>query len=78
MRTQIKVMSASEIGSDSQTVFTSSSAASNNGVHTVGKSDTLWNISQRYGTTVEVIKELNDLNTNTIYLGQKLSVPKQN
>ncbi len=76
--TQIKVMSASEIGSDSQTVFTSSSAASDNGVHTVGKSDTLWNISQRYGTTVEVIKELNDLNANTIYLGQKLSVPKQN
>ncbi|HMQ49069.1 MAG TPA: LysM peptidoglycan-binding domain-containing protein [Saprospiraceae bacterium] len=42
--------------------------------HTVQTGDTLWNISQRYGTTVEKIKALNNLSTNTISVGMKLRV----
>ncbi len=42
--------------------------------HTVVKGDTLYNISQRNNTTVEDIKELNGLRTNTIKLGQRLKV----
>lgn len=42
--------------------------------HTVARGDTLWNISQRYNTTVDAIKKLNDLNSNNIQLGMKLKV----
>lgn len=43
-------------------------------LHTVMKGDTLWNISQRYNTSVSEIKKLNDLNSNNIRLGMKLKV----
>lgn len=42
--------------------------------HTVVKGDTLWNISQRYKLTVDQLKQLNGLNSNTISLGQQLKV----
>ncbi|MBK7869950.1 MAG: LysM peptidoglycan-binding domain-containing protein [Saprospiraceae bacterium] len=42
--------------------------------HTVAKGDTLWNISQRYGTTVVAVKKLNNLNSDSIQLGMKLQV----
>lgn len=42
--------------------------------HTVIKGDTLWNISQRYGTTVDEIRRLNNLPNNNIQLGQQLRV----
>lgn len=42
--------------------------------HTVAKGDTLWNISQRYGTTVATVKKLNNLNSDSIQLGMKLQV----
>lgn len=42
--------------------------------HTVAKGDTLWNISQRYGTTVAAVKKLNNLNSDSIQLGMKLQV----
>jgi outer membrane protein OmpA-like peptidoglycan-associated protein/LysM repeat protein len=76
--TQIKVMADGDENASSQPMTSSSSTTSEEGFHTVGKSDTLWNISQRYGTTVEVIKQLNNLGNNTIYLGQKLKLPTQN
>lgn len=42
--------------------------------HTVVKGDTLWNISQRYGTSVDELKKLNNLPDNNIKLGQQLRV----
>lgn len=42
--------------------------------HTVQQGDTLWNISQRYNTTVDAIKKLNNLTDNNIRLGMKLKV----
>jgi nucleoid-associated protein YgaU len=42
--------------------------------HTVVKGDTLWNISQRYGLTVDQLKQLNGLNSNNISVGQQLKV----
>lgn len=41
---------------------------------TVSKGDTLWNLSQKHGTTVANLKETNHLTSNTIYIGQKLEV----
>ncbi|MEW9674061.1 LysM peptidoglycan-binding domain-containing protein [Ammoniphilus sp. 3BR4] len=35
--------------------------------YTVLKGDTLWRISQKFGVTVDQIKQLNGLTSNTIY-----------
>ena len=42
--------------------------------HTVEKGDTLYNISRRYGITVDALKQLNNLVDNNIGIGQKLRV----
>ncbi len=43
-----------------------------NNVWTVSKGDTLYNIGNRNNISVNEIKQLNGLKTNTIYIGQKL------
>jgi LysM repeat protein len=44
-------------------------------VHVVQSGDTLWKIAQKYGTTVNMIIKLNNLDTNKyLYIGQKLTV----
>lgn len=43
--------------------------------HIVQAGDTLWGISQKYGVTIEQIKEANGLISDTIYVGQKLIIP---
>ncbi|ATH94870.1 peptidoglycan-binding protein [Bacillus glycinifermentans] len=40
----------------------------------VKKGDTLWGYSKKYGTTVSKIKKENKLTSNTIYIGQTLSI----
>lgn len=46
------------------------------GVHIVQPGDTLLSISLRYGTTSEVLQQLNNLaNPNLIYVGQELQLP---
>lgn len=42
---------------------------------TVQKNDTLWAIARKHGTTVEVIKKLNNLKSDLIYPGQVLKLP---
>lgn len=42
--------------------------------HTVQSGDTLYSISRKYDTTVDIIKVLNGLNSNNIQLGLKLRV----
>ena len=41
----------------------------------VQKGDTLWNISKKLGTSVNELKELNNLTNNLLFIGQKLKVP---
>ena len=43
--------------------------------YTVRVGDTLWELSRRYGTTVEAIRELNGLTSDMIYIGQTLLIP---
>ncbi len=45
------------------------------GRHRVAKGETLWKISQRYNTTVEVLKELNGLKNTCINVGQEICLP---
>lgn len=40
----------------------------------VKSGDTLWLLAQRFGTTVDAIKALNNLTGNTIYVGQVLKI----
>lgn len=44
--------------------------------HIVVKGDTLYNISKRYGLTVEELKKINALASNEISIGQELNVTK--
>nr|OTN86229.1 hypothetical protein A5821_002179 [Enterococcus sp. 7F3_DIV0205] len=44
------------------------------GSHTVKSGDTLWGLSQKYGSSVQKIKQMNGLSSDTIYIGQKLKV----
>lgn len=46
------------------------------GTYTVKSGDSLWSIANRFGTTVAVLKELNNLNTNELSVGQVLKLPE--
>lgn len=48
-----------------------------NKMYTVRQGDTLYNISKRFGLTVDDLKTLNNLADNNIKIGQKLVVVKQ-
>ena len=41
----------------------------------VSTGDNLYEISRKYGTTVEQLKAMNGLTSNTIYVGHELIVP---
>ena len=43
--------------------------------YTVERNDTLFSISRKYNTTVDKIKELNNLQTNILSIGQVLKIP---
>lgn len=45
--------------------------------YTVKKGDSLYSIASRYGTTVDKIKKLNNLSSNSLSIGQKLIIPTQ-
>ena len=45
-------------------------------IYTVKRGDNLWNLSRKYGTTVQSIAQLNHIqNPNLIYPGQRLRIP---
>jgi LysM repeat protein len=43
----------------------------------VHRGDTLWSIARRHGTTVETLKQMNDLDDAAIRAGQVLNIPAQ-
>lgn len=43
--------------------------------HTVKVGDTLWSLANQYGTTVNSLKQANNLTNNTLSIGQKLIIP---
>ena len=52
-----------------------SNTSTQSDVYIVKKGDTLWDLANKYNTSVTKIKELNKLNSNIIYVGQKLKIP---
>lgn len=44
--------------------------------YTVQRGDSLWSIANTYKTTVEKLKELNNLTSDALTIGQKLLIPK--
>ena len=46
-----------------------------NVVYTVKKGDSLYSIAREYGTTVDALKKLNNITSNTLSIGQKLLLP---
>lgn len=53
----------------------SGAATQRSAEHVVVVGDTLWGIARRYGTSVEAIRDANELGERPIRPGQKLSVP---
>jgi LCP family protein required for cell wall assembly len=45
------------------------------GIHVVQSGNTLFSLAQRYSTGVELLMQVNCLNTHTIFVGQRLYVP---
>ena len=52
-----------------------SNNANENVVYTVKKGDSLYSIAREYETTVDAIKKLNNITSNTLSIGQKLLLP---
>ncbi len=48
---------------------------SSNTTYTVQSGDSLWEIANRFGTTVDELKRLNNLTSNTLQIGQVLKLP---
>ncbi len=42
--------------------------------HVVAEDETLYSLAKNYNTTIAIVKELNNLTDNTIFVGQKLRV----
>lgn len=56
--------------------YTKPSKSSNSSnYYIVQKGDTLWNIANKYKTTVSKLKDINNLSSNLIFVGQKLLIP---
>lgn len=53
------------------------SVAHADSTHTVKKGDTLWAISMKYKTTVDLIKKKNNLKSNIIHVGQRITIPNK-
>ena len=43
--------------------------------YTIAPGDTLYSIAKKYNTTVDKLKQQNNLTTNTLSIGQKLQIP---
>lgn len=58
-----------------QVLKISPTSTGNTTTYTVQRGDTLYNIAAQFNTTVDNIKRLNNLTTNTLFIGQQLKVP---
>lgn len=57
---------------------TSNNSTPNITIHTVSAGESLWGISKKYGATVDEVKLLNSLSSNSLFIGQQLKIPNAN
>lgn len=43
--------------------------------HTVVKGDTIWGLTKKYGITSDALRAANNLTTDVIWIGQRLTIP---
>ncbi|MTD38296.1 LysM peptidoglycan-binding domain-containing protein [Erwinia sp. CPCC 100877] len=60
--------------SNSASSSTSQSSSQTGSTHVVKSGNTLWGLAQQYGTSVQKLKQLNNLSSDIIYIGQTLKV----
>lgn len=46
--------------------------------HIIQKGDTLWELSKRYGVSVETLQQVNQLKSSTLIVGRTLIIPEKN
>ncbi|OWY26198.1 LysM peptidoglycan-binding domain-containing protein [Sphingobacteriales bacterium UPWRP_1] len=46
--------------------------------HTVAAGESLWSIAKKYGATIDEVKQLNNLSSNSLSVGQQLKIPNKN
>ena len=56
----------------------SSDSISDKNYYIVKKGDTLWDLAVKYNTTVKAIKELNNLTSDSLKIGQQILIPENN
>ena len=61
-----------------QILIIPSKEVENNGNYIVVAGDTLYKIAQKFNTTVDELKLLNNLTSNTLSIGQSLKIPEEN
>lgn len=66
-----QVLRLSESSSDNPNI-------GNTTTYTVKRNDTLYGIASKYNTTVDTLKKINNLTSNTLYIGQEILVPANN
>jgi LysM repeat protein len=64
------------LDSSTQTVNITNEKAVNSNIYTVAAGDSLWKIGQRYKVSADALKKANSLTGDTIYPGQKLTIPR--
>ena len=73
---KLRVRKSGEATAD-DTETTSNVRSSGRQTHTVASGETLFRISQNYGTSVDEIKKLNNMSDNNVVVGQKLKIPQK-
>ncbi|WP_146049010.1 LysM peptidoglycan-binding domain-containing protein, partial [Tetragenococcus halophilus] len=62
------------VSNGSSSSSSSNNSSSSNTQHKVKSGDSLWLISQEYDISVSRLKSINNLNSDTIFIGQNLKV----
>ena len=68
--------SSSTASSERRSGGSASSSSSSARTHTVADGETLWSIARRYDVTVDAVREANEMETETVRLGQTLRIPR--